>query len=239
MVLGELDRFVLASEARIGIIETLGEEEAIPSEMSIKLNMQPSQISRALRELEERELIKCSTSETKKEKIYTLTDRGDHVRKSFTAFWEKRFLNEIMEALDEKKIPYARNQLLDGEIVTYHPDLVIFKGRQLGQLVLTVEILGQRLPRRSRKPHKFDLSFFIDRLEHAAFSAHDLKKSTNMKFGVGFSMISKAKPRISEPLSKEIEDIIERFIEVGYFDYVFFNDEIDGFISYVEELTRL
>ena len=231
MDLEELARFILASEARMGTMEILGREDAIPSEISIKLNMQPPQVSRALRELEERELIKCLTPETKKGKIYTLTDIGYHVRRSFNSFLEEKFRGEIMEALDEKKITYARNIILKGRIEEeYSPDLVILSHEEP---VLTVEVLGWRLS------HPYDLvdPFFLDPLKCRAFKSHDIKKSYKIKTGIGLIIISKAKTRTSEILLG-IRDKIEKFVEEGYFDYIFYNDKIDDFISYVEELTH-
>ena len=231
MDLEELARFVLASETRMGIIEILGREELIPSEMSAKLNMHPPEVSRALRELEERELIKCLTSETKKGKIYTLTDRGYRVRRSFASFLERKFLREIMEALDEKKTTYGMNVMLEGKIGKYVPDIVIFTHEKH---VLIVELVGFRILSRTLNVDPF----FRGNLERLAFRSHDLKKIIEeIKIAVGFTMISKTKLKTSE-LLKKTEDIIEKFKNEEYFDYFFFNDEIDDFISYVEELIH-
>jgi hypothetical protein len=119
-----------------------------------------------LRELEEKELIKCST-ESRKGKIYKLTDRGYHTRRFLASFIEREFFMEIMKALDEREITYAKNAVLEGGVTEYRPDLVVFKREKP---VLIMEILTMRPSQRRPK-------MFLERpLENLAFRFLDLRK---------------------------------------------------------------
>lgn len=68
--------FLKASKHRIDILALLENEIVTPTEISNKLNIHRSQVSRLLSELVERRLIEVSTPNLRKGKVYSLTEKG-------------------------------------------------------------------------------------------------------------------------------------------------------------------
>ncbi|MBI2559047.1 transcriptional regulator [Candidatus Woesearchaeota archaeon] len=72
--------FVKYAPLRLDILKTLDTEKT-PKELKDILKKSDSNIARALRELEEKELIKCLTPKSRKGKIFTLTKEGKEIIK--------------------------------------------------------------------------------------------------------------------------------------------------------------
>jgi len=70
--------FVNSSSYRKRILEKL-EKPKTPSTLSKELNLNKAHTSRALFELMERKLIICLTPESRKSKIYAITDYGKEI----------------------------------------------------------------------------------------------------------------------------------------------------------------
>lgn len=69
--------FVLAAPNRIKIIKELQRlERATPTQISQETELLPTNVSRALGQLESRNLIKCLTSGLRKGKLFELTEEG-------------------------------------------------------------------------------------------------------------------------------------------------------------------
>ncbi len=68
--------FVVASETRIKILAWLSKDVSTPTELAKKIEKHLSHVSRALRELEDRELVSCVNPTNTKPRIYSLTPQG-------------------------------------------------------------------------------------------------------------------------------------------------------------------
>jgi len=77
-----LAAFVLASNRRNAIIELLYKHKAAsPSAISKETHISRGNISNALREVKDKELVICINPEAYKGKVYCLTDLGEKVYK--------------------------------------------------------------------------------------------------------------------------------------------------------------
>ena len=74
--------FVISAPNRKKVIIALDREKT-PKELAKELRKQDANISRALRELTNEEIIKCLTPEKKRGRIYVLTKIGAEIRKKF------------------------------------------------------------------------------------------------------------------------------------------------------------
>lgn len=68
--------FVLASDTRLKILSWLSKDVSTPTELAKKVEKHLSHVSRALRELQERELVACVNPDNTKPRIYSLTPQG-------------------------------------------------------------------------------------------------------------------------------------------------------------------
>ena len=75
--------FIKASRHRLHIFKELSKYEQTPKELQENLNIHFSQISLALKELLERDLIQCLNDDSRKVKIYGLTNKGKEILGSF------------------------------------------------------------------------------------------------------------------------------------------------------------
>lgn len=75
----ELYSFVVRSKYRKLVLSVLSEKPHMPSEIAKKLNVHTAHVSRALRELELRNIIRCVTPRHKKGRIYILTEIGKKI----------------------------------------------------------------------------------------------------------------------------------------------------------------
>ena len=73
--------YVMASKCRETIIRKLSKKNFMPSNLAKETNFRLSHISRALKELKIKNLIICLNNESRKGKIYSLTDSGKQVLK--------------------------------------------------------------------------------------------------------------------------------------------------------------
>lgn len=74
--------FIKASKNRLKVFQELSESEKTPKELQEILNLHFSQISMYLRELVNRGLVICRNSDSRKGKIYTLSEKGEEIKKS-------------------------------------------------------------------------------------------------------------------------------------------------------------
>lgn len=68
--------YIMASKYRKTIVEKLSNRNYLPSILAKETNFQLSHVSRALKELEDKDVVKCLNKNSKKGKIYTLTEFG-------------------------------------------------------------------------------------------------------------------------------------------------------------------
>jgi DNA-binding MarR family transcriptional regulator len=68
--------YVLASEYRKVILRALAEKPKTPKQIADETKYNLSHVSRSIRQLEKRSLIKCLTPKRRKGKLYGLTDNG-------------------------------------------------------------------------------------------------------------------------------------------------------------------
>ncbi len=74
--------YVMASKIRIGVLVSLKENRAkTPSQLAEELGSHLSHVSRALKELNEKGLIICLTPNVRKNKLYSITEKGKSVLK--------------------------------------------------------------------------------------------------------------------------------------------------------------
>lgn len=71
--------FVISGKLRFRILVELKDNESTPTDLSSVTNAPISHISKALKELEELNLITCLTPDRRKTKFYSITDTGKKV----------------------------------------------------------------------------------------------------------------------------------------------------------------
>ena len=71
--------FVLSSETRLRIISFLGKSSSTPTQLAREVQKHLSHISRALRELESKDLVSCASPKNSKPRVYCLTNEGIEV----------------------------------------------------------------------------------------------------------------------------------------------------------------
>jgi DNA-binding transcriptional ArsR family regulator len=69
--------FVLSSETRLKILSFLSNSSGTPTELAKRIEKHLSHISRALRELESKDLVSCANPKRSKPREYRLTPEGD------------------------------------------------------------------------------------------------------------------------------------------------------------------
>ena len=79
MIHVNLVSFVLRSKTRKRILELLLGEQLTPSQIKKRTEMYESHVSRALKELLEKSLIKCENPEERRFKFYKITSLGKNV----------------------------------------------------------------------------------------------------------------------------------------------------------------
>jgi ArsR family transcriptional regulator, cadmium/lead-responsive transcriptional repressor len=72
----QLFDFVVASDTRLKILSWLSQDVSTPTELAKKIQKHLSHVSRALRELQERELVSCVNPANTKPRVYSLTPQG-------------------------------------------------------------------------------------------------------------------------------------------------------------------
>ncbi len=72
--------FIISSEYRKKVLTAL-ENPKIPSKLSKELNINKAHISRALKELESRKIVKCLTPDSNKGKLYVISNYGREILK--------------------------------------------------------------------------------------------------------------------------------------------------------------
>ncbi len=71
--------FVMSGKLRIRILIELKNGQKTPSELAATLKIPRSHVSKTIKELEEKELIKCLTPDRRKMKFYIISDTGKEV----------------------------------------------------------------------------------------------------------------------------------------------------------------
>ncbi|HZW55597.1 MAG TPA: winged helix-turn-helix domain-containing protein [Nitrososphaerales archaeon] len=74
---GDSFDFVLSSETRFRILSFLAKGSGTPTQLAREVQKHLSHISRALRELESKDLVMCSSPRYSKPRVYYLTSEGD------------------------------------------------------------------------------------------------------------------------------------------------------------------
>ena len=65
-----------SSEYRLKIIQAIGSDTLTPSEIANKINIRLNHVSLFLRELKDKKLVKCLNEESRKGRLYELTELG-------------------------------------------------------------------------------------------------------------------------------------------------------------------
>ena len=65
-----------SSEYRLKIIKAIGKDTITPSEIAEKIGIRLNHVSMFLKELKENDLVKCLNEDTRKGRLYELTDLG-------------------------------------------------------------------------------------------------------------------------------------------------------------------
>ncbi|MHB8568422.1 MAG: winged helix-turn-helix domain-containing protein [Nitrososphaerales archaeon] len=78
MTLDSLD-FVISSDTRLRILSFLSKGSGTPTQLAKEVQKHLSHISRALRELESKDLVICPSPINSKPRVYYLTTEGDKV----------------------------------------------------------------------------------------------------------------------------------------------------------------
>jgi DNA-binding transcriptional ArsR family regulator len=84
--------YVLSSEVRTRVLRALKVDKATPSRLAEQIDQPLSHVSRALRELLEKELVICLTPKRRKARLYEITENG----------------SEVLDRIDTLKVPGDR-----------------------------------------------------------------------------------------------------------------------------------
>jgi predicted transcriptional regulator len=71
--------FVMSGKPRIRILIELKNGQKTPSELAAILKIPRSHVSKTIKELEEKELIRCLTPDRRKMKFYIISDTGKDI----------------------------------------------------------------------------------------------------------------------------------------------------------------
>lgn len=217
--------FAETSKHRRGTLFLLAEGAKTPKELSQAMGVDISQVSRTLRELEEEGLVECTTPESKKGRIYELTETGRKVNHDLPRFLKKDFLTQVVDRLDEEDIAYGKNISLEGEAAELRPDLTIFADDSPSLALIFEE--GRTL---STSRTQAGDTVRDRKLQSLAFRANEAKKTTSVEVGLIFYGIGRE--ALDEKTKKKLEDYGK-----SYLDYVFFDDETDRILEVIREKT--
>ncbi|MGI0090462.1 MAG: winged helix-turn-helix domain-containing protein [Nitrososphaerales archaeon] len=78
--------FVLSSDTRLKILAFLSKNGCTPTQLALGIQKHLSHISRALRELESKELVSCLNPENSKPRVYHLTSDGDRLMREIDRY---------------------------------------------------------------------------------------------------------------------------------------------------------
>ena len=73
-----------SSEYRLKIIKAIGKDTVTPSEISKKIGIRLNHVSMFLKELKENNLVKCLNEDTRKGRLYELTELGQNAINKLT-----------------------------------------------------------------------------------------------------------------------------------------------------------
>ena len=73
-----------SSEYRFKIIKAIGKDTITPSEIAEKIGIRLNHVSMFLRELKENNLVKCLNEDTRKGRLYELTELGKNAINKLT-----------------------------------------------------------------------------------------------------------------------------------------------------------
>lgn len=215
MYIEKMKEFVRSSMQRQKVLKSLAETAKTPSKISTEVGMRVQNVSRALKQLQEKELVRCKTPERNMNRVYELTEKGEEIQNTLASqglLIGRKFETEIMNLLDSCEIPYSRNEKIPGGKFEIRPDFYISTGRG-DKLVVEAKVVRK--------------SPGIELVKQWAFTAKDMKGAVN---GIKAVLFVKGTSR-QEELGQKILEIKEP----EYFDEIFFEDEIAEFRDYVEE----
>jgi len=73
--------YIISSKVRLKILIAIANEASTPSKLSEKLGIPMSQVSTALKELSDMNIVKCLTPKRKKGRLYISTEKGLEILK--------------------------------------------------------------------------------------------------------------------------------------------------------------
>ena len=71
--------YVFSSELRLKILLELSKSKNTPKQLSLSLKHPMSHVSKALKQLNEKQLVECLTPDRKKGRLYNITELGGQV----------------------------------------------------------------------------------------------------------------------------------------------------------------
>lgn len=212
----EILRFIISSKHREAILEVLAEAgELTPTQLSQELEVVLSQISRTLKELQDKNLVDCKTPEAKKDRIYQITEKGRKILDRKPKYTEENYTEKISDRLNENHLPYERNVQLGEELGVLSPSLIILNERREPALALEIRV-GRGIS-----------SFRKGKIRSMAFMAREIKKR-NEDLEVGLVFLHRRRHEENEKVLEELNRLTE---EGDYFDHIFFKGEINDIIE--------
>lgn len=214
-----IEEFVYTSRLRQLTLLLLVEGRKQVSELSSELGKSLQSTSRTLRELREKDLVRCTTPERHSNRVYEITDKGEQVLEQMPTklghLRSQRFELKVTSTLDRAGLPYARNQQIDGGIFKHRPDFVV---EGSGEFKVVVEV--KRVSDRSAIPT----------MKRVAFTSEDLKERNHELKTV---LVVGGTSRESR-LGYQIQELEHHNI----FDRVLFEEELEDLTGYLKELME-
>lgn len=215
----ETKDFVFRSVHRQKVLLSLKKESKRPVDVSGESGLSRGSTSRALKQLEGRELVRCVTPKRRMNRFYELTGKGEQIAdelRSRGVSLGREFEMEAARALDRVEVPYTRNEKIAGELFEVRPTFTVRSSEGSRLALFTVKVSGGS-----------DLSG----AKAAAFTSDDLKRGTaNLKTVVLVGGLSRDSEQGSDVLKLE---------HPCFFDSVFFEDELEKLGEFLEGFVAL
>lgn len=196
--------FVSASEYRKKVATALlGPVEKTVARISDESGMSQPHVSKTIKELKKKGLVKCLNPDQRKGKLHSLTARGERVGSRLSVWDNFSGLGlKGARALDAASIPYARNLELGPKNHKATADFAILDALELKAVVMVEPLAGD----------------FLKDLRESAFLVEAWKGDRD---GLRSMLV------VGGATKEEAAKSLEYFIEGGFFDSILHEDDLE------------
>lgn len=212
--MSELEEFVVSSGVRHLVLTLLSRGDKKVSELAGELGNSSQSVSRALRKLKRRNLVRCTTPD-RRISLYQITNKGERILEQISeeSVWTKiwRCKVKVANMLESAGVAYTKNERIHGKRFAERPHFVVNGAGGL-KMAVTVRGVSERSAMQSVKK--------------TAFAHNDLKRGLEEIESV---LVVGGAGREDE-LGKEIL----KLEHPDFFDKVLFEGELEDFLDYLK-----